>query len=207
VSYRLIATDLDGTLRAFKQPISARVRSAIHAAQTAGVRVVIATGRTLVTAEPFARELGQSEILICNHGATIYDLQSMERLFARRIPLEMARQVVIDADQNLTLIVSTDSGFQTAKLTDDALDFVGSELADRYCRVTPNLANSLEEEPTKIVFVGDGEVTQRLLVDLSARWGDQLQSCEAHPRHVELIYREVSKGKALEWLAERWGNS
>jgi Cof subfamily protein (haloacid dehalogenase superfamily) len=68
-----------------------------------------------------------------------------------------------------------------------------------------SLAEFLTRGPQKLVFVNDISVTERLFVELVARFGNRLQVVRSFDRYVEITNREASKGKAVEWLAQRWG--
>ena len=201
--YTLIAADLDGTLRAEQQPFTPRLRDAVRRAQERGVRVVMATGRMYRTCVPFARDLGLNSAIICDHGATIRDTQSGEILFQKTVPRDLAREVIGRASDDLTVLVCLEEEFYTPRLTADATNFVGSYRD--HLHVVPDLAQSLRGEPQKILFVNDESVTDSLFVELKIRFGKALQVVQSFPKYVELTHREVSKGNAVAWLANRWG--
>lgn len=204
MAYRLIAADLDGTLRAEGNPtFTPRVRAAVQRAHARGVRVVMATGRMFLTAEPFARDLGLTDPIVCDQGATIRDLQTGETLFGKRVPLDLVREVAAFANDDVTLIACSDEEFYTARLTDNATGFVKNYR--EHLHLLPDLAECLPREPQKLVFVNDVTVTERLFVELTARFSERLQVVQSFERYVEITNREVSKGKAVEWLASRWG--
>ena len=203
MAYHLIAADLDGTLRAEQQPFTPRIRAAVRHAQERGVRVVMATGRMFRTAAPFARDLGLSSPVICDHGATIRDCQSGEVLLQQPVPLDLARQVIGWAPADVTVLACLNEEFYAPRASEDATRFVGS-YHDHF-HVVPDLAQSLGGEPQKIVFVNAEPVTTRLLAELTRAFGDHLQVVQSFPRYVELTHREVSKGHVVAWLARRWG--
>ncbi|MEW5717426.1 MAG: Cof-type HAD-IIB family hydrolase [Chloroflexota bacterium] len=202
MTYKLIAADLDGTLRAEEQPFTPRLRDAVRRAQALGARVVIATGRIYRTAALFARDLGLEDAIICSHGATIRDLRSGEILRQTTVPLDLAREVVERASDDLSVIACVDEEFYVPRLSMEALNFVG-----RYrdhLHVVPNLARALPGEPQKIVFVNDESVSASLLIELKIRFGGALQIVQSFPLYVEVTHRDVSKGNAVAWLANRW---
>jgi len=202
MAYKLIAADLDGTLRAEQHPFTPRLRDAVRRAQARGVRVVIATGRIYRTAAPFARDLGLTDAIICNHGATIRDAGSSEILFEKQVPLDLAREIIARASDDLTVIACVEEEFYTPHLSVDAQKFVGSYRD--HLHVVPDLARSLCGEPQKILFVSDESVTASLFVELKIRFGSLLQVVQSFPLYVELTHREASKGNAVAWLARRW---
>lgn len=203
MAYRLIAADLDGTLRSEGQSFSPRVRAAVRQAQDRGVHVVMATGRMFRTAQPFALDLGLKDPIICDHGATIRDPLSGETLVQLRMPVELAGQVIASAPPDVTLVACLDEEFYISHLTDHAMAFVGRYAGDHLHEVG-DLAQFLKLDPQKLVFVNDPDVTSRLLVDLTARFGAVLQVVQSFPRYVELTHRDASKGASVERLAKRW---
>ncbi|MCI0476416.1 MAG: Cof-type HAD-IIB family hydrolase [Anaerolineales bacterium] len=202
MSYKLIAADLDGTLRVDQQSFTPRLRDAVRRAQARDVRVVIATGRMYRTAAPFARELGMTSAIICDHGATIRDARSGKILFQKTVPLDLAREVIERASDDLAVLVCVAEEFYAPRLTANIEKFV-SAYRD-YLHVVPDLARALPGEPQKILFINDESVTDSLFVELKIRFGKELQVVQSYPTYVELTHRDVSKGNAVTWLARRW---
>jgi Cof subfamily protein (haloacid dehalogenase superfamily) len=203
VTYKLIAADLDGTLRTEQHPFTPRLRDAVRRAQARGVRGVIATGRIYRTAVPYARDLGLHDAIICNHGATIRDVESGEILSEKTVPLDLARELIERASDDLIVLVCVEEEFYTPRLSNDATKFVGNYRD--HLHVVPDLAQSLRGEPQKVLFISEESVTASLLIELKIRFGGALQVVQSFPLYVELTHREASKGNAVAWLAKRWG--
>ena len=203
MTYRMIAADLDGTLHVEQQPFTQRVREAVSKAQERGVRVVMATGRVSRTALPFARDLGLTSPLICNHGASIHAEASGALLLQRSVPLALARQVIAWTPENVTALVCADEEFYVVRASEDALDYGG--LSHDHFHIVPDLAQSLSVEPQKIVFVNDEEVSTRILGELRQQFGEQLHIVQSFSRYIEVTHHDVSKATAVAWLAKRWG--
>ncbi|MGN8244547.1 HAD family hydrolase [Cellulomonas soli] len=67
---RLVALDVDGTLMSYDGVISDGVRQAVAGLCDAGVHVVLATGRSVISAVPVAHELGLTDgWVVCSNGA------------------------------------------------------------------------------------------------------------------------------------------
>ncbi len=200
MSYRLIVADLDGTLKSESKPtFTTRVLDAVNRAQARGVHVVMATGRMFRTAEPFIRDL-DLEFAICDHGATIYDLQSGETVFEKRVPPELVREVGTFAARNLTLTVCADGELYTNHIDADAAK---EPYAVNHLHHVPDFS-ALAVEPQKILFLNDDATTDRIFPQLKLRFGDYMQVVRASTRRVELTHRDTSKGNAAAWLAQRW---
>jgi Cof subfamily protein (haloacid dehalogenase superfamily) len=108
----LIALDLDGTLLAADETISAANRAAIAKALGAGIRVVLVTGRGVDTPIRVSRELGLNLPVICCHGALTKDFGTNETLAHIPVPLIYAKPMIEFAEQHrLPLAVYVDEYF------------------------------------------------------------------------------------------------
>lgn len=89
-NYDILFLDMDGTVLNSQNQASERTRKALKTAQEAGVKLVVATGRTLKTVPELAYELGFDYAAVSN-GASIYDLRTGERVYHHDFNLEAAR--------------------------------------------------------------------------------------------------------------------
>lgn len=92
--FRLIATDLDGTLLRSDKTVSPRVKAALQHARQLGIPAVIATARPPITARMFAELAGVDGVVICANGAITYDLVASAVIAHRELDHEAARSVV-----------------------------------------------------------------------------------------------------------------
>jgi Cof subfamily protein (haloacid dehalogenase superfamily) len=70
--YRLIATDLDGTLLHSDETVSARTRDALAAACAAGAAHIVVTGRSVPWTRHILDDLGYRGLAVCGQGAQVY---------------------------------------------------------------------------------------------------------------------------------------
>ncbi|MFD7226905.1 HAD family hydrolase [Streptomyces sp. NPDC059881] len=70
--YRLIATDLDGTLLRSDESISERTRDALAAATAAGAAHIVVTGRAVPWTRHILDDLGYQGLAVCGQGAQVY---------------------------------------------------------------------------------------------------------------------------------------
>jgi Cof subfamily protein (haloacid dehalogenase superfamily) len=75
-AFRLVATDLDGTLLDAAGRLSPRTRAVVRTLHDAGIVLALATSRRLTGAAPVAAELGVSGPLILYDGAQVRDYPS-----------------------------------------------------------------------------------------------------------------------------------
>jgi hypothetical protein len=93
MTYRLIATDLDGTLLHSDGTVSARTVKMLQMAEAAGVAVVIATARPLRWMRPLADTLNHTGIAVLANGALVYDLHTDTMITARPLSAEVVRKI------------------------------------------------------------------------------------------------------------------
>ncbi len=202
VEYKLLAMDLDGTLIGESPEISARSVRAVQAAARLGVKVTLATGRMYPAAKPYADQLGIVTPLICYQGAQIRDPVSGEVLSETGIDREIALEVLHYAQEN-GYHVNAFAGDEVymAELTPE-----GSFYLDR-AKVEPHIVGDLTEwldrDVLKLVIVTDEPTTLKIIAELSERFGERLYVTRSYPIFAETINPDVSKGKALKYLAER----
>ncbi|MFB7542841.1 HAD family hydrolase [Streptomyces zaomyceticus] len=70
--YRLVATDLDGTLLRADESVSARTRDALAAVTEAGAAHIVVTGRAVPWTRHILDDLGYEGIAVCGQGAQVY---------------------------------------------------------------------------------------------------------------------------------------
>lgn len=82
----LLALDLDGTLLRSDQTLSARTMRALERCRAAGMRVAIATGRSMTTAVPYAKIIRPDALIV--HGGALAAAGD-KVLLSRRMPAEL----------------------------------------------------------------------------------------------------------------------
>jgi hydroxymethylpyrimidine pyrophosphatase-like HAD family hydrolase len=91
--FRLVATDLDGTLLHTDGTVTERTRRALRALDERGVTVVFVTGRPIRWMESLWEHVGGHGIAILSNGAVLYDVQDHVVLEARTIGREVGLKV------------------------------------------------------------------------------------------------------------------
>ncbi len=204
--FKLIATDLDGTLFGPGLELDPRVLFAFRAAAAAGATVVIATGRMFRSALPYARELAIDQPLITYQGAWVRDPMSLETLWHHQLP---------DAAALAALGHLRRAGIHVNLYRDDTL-FVERVTPECqwYCqqaRIDPQVApdglEALHAGVTKLVAIAQPEVLDRQQPELEAAFGDKLYVIRSTPRYLEFAAPGTSKGVALAEMARRAGIS
>lgn len=70
--YKLIATDLDGTLLRHDETVSERTRQALAAATAAGAAHIVVTGRAVPWTRHILDALDYKGLAVCGQGGQVY---------------------------------------------------------------------------------------------------------------------------------------
>ncbi len=201
---RLIAFDLDGTLMDSHQVIRPEVRRAIAATLERGVIVTLATGRMFSATAPFARSLNLTAPLICYQGGWIQALDAPV-LYRAALPSTEARRAI---DLGVAL------GWHMAFFVEGQLYIDAEKYPRRYYEqmlgpnpiVEPDLASLLSGHTAdKVLYIADPEAIPAITARLTSEFGEAADIIQSHANFIEVVPKNVSKGSALAWLADRIG--
>ena len=202
--YGLLALDVDGTLIVDDHPVTPRVRRAISAAQDAGVKVTIATGRMFQSARRFAHDLGVTVPIICYHGALVRHPLTEETLVSITMAVDPALDVVHFADEaGLHVNAYVDDQLYMRRMTPEGAYY--AKIARVEANVVEDFESVIGRGSTKLVIVTDEPRVLGVVDQLRKRVGDVLYVTRSHPRFAEATSPTVSKGYALRQLATHLG--
>jgi hypothetical protein len=88
--YKLIATDLDGTLLRSGETVSQRTRTALAAATAAGAAHIVVTGREVPWTRHILADLGYRGLAVCGRGGQVYDAGERRLLTAVTLDRQLA---------------------------------------------------------------------------------------------------------------------
>lgn len=203
---KILFTDLDGTLLDSQKNISSRNQDAIKAALNAGHKIVIATGRPLVSAIAQSKTLGltyEGCYTIAYNGACIYDFQEQKIVYSKSFPKQYLR-TVFDQAYRAHLHVQTYSD-------DGILSEYETESLKQYARITKvpyriveDVTQALDSDPYKIIVM-DYE-NHQALKDFQAQIAPyidgKLQSFFSEDCYLEFTALNLSKGIAIRHLCD-----
>jgi Cof subfamily protein (haloacid dehalogenase superfamily) len=199
--FKLIATDVDGTLIAGgAESPSARTGAALRAARAAGLIVVLVTGRPPRGVWDLARRR-VADLAICANGALVYDLPLDRLTLERPLPEAVTHRLVTDLRAAAPGVVfAAEAGFQFCRepgyLTAHPLDSLNPVVEDAL--------GFGELAVAKLIARHDG-MQQKLLIALAeAVAGADAVVTRSGPELVEIAAAGVTKASTLEAVcAER----
>ncbi len=206
---QLLALDLDDTLLGADLNISPRNQRALKAAEEQGVRIVLASGRVAEAMDRYAEQLGLFErpgYMISDNGSTVS--ATLPRAILRQYTFDRALLLrLFDAFELLDLPVQVyrDRTILATKACPKAISDV--KISGFTREVIPNLAQTLDFAPTKIVIPGDPEVLPTALAVIRHTFGNQVNALISKPYYLEILPAQADKGTALQYVADTLGIS
>jgi Cof subfamily protein (haloacid dehalogenase superfamily) len=213
--YRLLALDIDGTLLRSDKTVSPRTLLALAAAQRAGVRVVLVTGRRYPAARRVAAQLPFEVDLVLHNGALI--VEGAEVVRCRTLDVEVARLAVrVGRAAGADPVVHCGRAGEGLLVVQDGLAPSNTLLAyylDRShpdVRTVADLEAALQEDPVQVMFGGGLQEMAALRARLAESLADRARiERTVYPRLgvslLDVLDPGVGKAVALAFLQARFG--
>lgn len=181
-----------------------RTRRALERTRAAGAHVVVVTGRMFRAVRPYLEQAGLDDLVVCYQGAVVADPSSGEWLLHVPVPLPEAREAmdaVIAAGFHLNCYL--DDLLYVAEVTPEARRYADFQHLEIHA--VGDLRAWLDDDPTKLVAVGDPAALDELEAELKPRFEGRLFISKSLPFFLEFAHPDVSKGSGLEFVADRLG--
>lgn len=206
MSYKMVFSDMDGTLLWKGIRISVENSNAIRKAVDKGVEFVICTGRGVFGVEEHLKALqliGKKGYVICQNGAAVYDLETMELVLKESFSPALVKPIAdFGRELGLELFYYDDRNFMAEQMT---------PVVEKYCRVMRTEPRILQDpteyegEFTKCLFSGPREALEQIKERAERLLGDQVNLFYSSDVYLEFVKKGVSKGNALEATAAKAG--
>lgn len=122
--YKFVAIDIDGTLLNSNGELSERTILAVKRVINKGVRVVLTSGRVTNSVEMIAEKVNADKYLICDNGASIYDVAQNKTIWSREIEKSTVLDLIKTCIENdIYYMVFTDKEIIVKDLRHMALAF------------------------------------------------------------------------------------
>lgn len=213
MKYKLIAIDMDGTLLDKEEKVPEENREAIIRATEMGIKVVISTGRIFTSAVYYAKLVGVTTPIIACNGAYISEYDRENVLLQHPIRQEdMEKLIEVFEKNNLYYHFYDNKNFYTTDLDYNSLKYYEwNKNQTKENKININLVeNSIEFikknniEVYKIVIMDDDiERINNIRKELSVYKNIEIVS--SWQGSLDIMYKGVSKGKALKELCNIYG--
>lgn len=196
MNFQLLVSDLDGTLLGKEGHITDKTAEALNKAQKAGLRLIVATGRSWKTASPLIEQAN----ILCDYYILLNGAECRtgtgDLVKAISLPLQAARRVVaILRRYNVGYEINTDLGDFTTN-TD-------------LCTTAEPISRifslwSAEPQVSKIfAFSNDAAALKHAGEELRSQ--SSIAITASAPWNLEITAKEAQKGKMALWVAKHLG--
>lgn len=160
MSIKIIATDLDGTLMSPDHiTVTERTKNALFKAHEKGIKIAVATGRTLGFITPVTDQIPFVDYAVFSNGASVYDMRKKEIIIKNHIPAETTELLLKKLENtNVYYNVYTDGKVYTQK--DKQQYYTSCDLPEEFLKlfaasttVCENLCEELTGKSTEIIAV------------------------------------------------------
>lgn len=205
MNYKLIALDLDGTLKNSKNKITDKTREALIKAQEKGVKVVLASGRPTPGLRHEAKELRLDEFggyLLSFNGAHVCDYQTKETIYEQTLDMNDAKKAYDRSKE-----------FHLACMTYDNDIVISEDIDDEYVKVEGNINDialsrvsdfkvSLKDPIHKVLLTGKPDYVAEIIDEFKEPFGDSLSIYRSAPYFIEIMAQGIDKAASLDRLVK-----
>lgn len=206
MAYKLIALDVDGTIRSHDRPTSERTRRTIERVECAGAIVTIATGRSYKSGASAASDVNLTAPIVTFQGAHVADPRTGEVLWHVPLTHDMTAATLGALSEWKDVQPAGYLGDEifVTELTDWARAYgertgVGVRVVDSDGFTSRSMS--------RIVVHGEDDVIERLERSLKDRFNGDMYVTRSLPYFCEILHPKGGKDKALEWLCGHLGVS
>lgn len=203
MKYKLVATDLDGTLLNNNHSISSYTLDILKELDERGIKIVIATGRSYTSLKPRVHQLGLEHPVICYNGAVIRDGRDDSIIHDSSLSEEASRILIeISRREGIYFHGFLDGDFHYEKET---------IYTDHYREISGLSGRRLDlytlehRRFTKAMFLGEPEKLKLIEEEIRPLLGEQCYIAFSKPTFLEIMDISASKSNALSFLLEQYG--
>jgi len=205
MSPRTLVIDLDGTLLTPTFTISARDLEALRTARSAGLRVIIATGRPRTSVKNLLEHLGCADYFVCSNGGAVFDekLDEPEYIFEFPPP-HVARVINISRSTSTALAVYTPKNWYVEQRSSAVI----LEISRSGSR--PTILKNISSAPRpaiKAMFISPTHEFVRVEKFLTEQLATMARWFYSYPEYLEIMPLGSGKMQALEFLFDKHGLS
>ncbi|MFM2486920.1 Cof-type HAD-IIB family hydrolase [Celerinatantimonas yamalensis] len=198
--YRLIASDLDGTLLNRNHQVSPTTIELFERLHNQQINFLIATGRHYQDASQIAKQFSFPMYLITSNGARVHSPNG-EKIVQHDVP-ETAVDDILRLTQGCTFyrnLYHDDHWFVEAD-NDHVLSYTH---VSGFSYTHTDFSEVTREGISKMLFIGDSDELNVLARVLLERYGQSLSITFSLPTCLEIMGPNVHKGSALQAVLER----
>lgn len=196
---RLVALDLDGTILDEQKKLHEQTIAVIQKVRERGVRVTLATGRALISALPFAGQLGLDTSLITYNGALLSAYPQGNVIEKIPMPMQLAGKLLAELeDAEFYVKVYAEDILYVEETTQTTIDF-SEKFSIPFVAVGRRQLRQLAKDPLRIAVIERSGRIKEVWKVLKP-WQQHFTIQRDGKYGVEITHKRANKGIALEKL-------
>lgn len=213
MNYRILFTDIDGTLLNNKKTISDDVKDAMQKYTNMGGKIVLSSGRPLESILQVVKNLGLQSpnmYIIAYNGAMVYDIAGQNAIWQKRIPASIVRTVLDTAhEMKIQCHTYTENEVISEYDTPELHKYL-EHIKIPYrieSNITDYFASLNDYMPYKLLALtfDDEDALNELSARIHALAGDKVHTFFSSYCYLECCMKEASKGNAVAFLCDYLG--
>lgn len=202
--YHIVASDLDGTLLSPQHTLTDYAKETLQMLAVHEVHFVFATGRHYLDVAQIRDKLSLKAWMITSNGARVHDPDN-NLVFCHDLPEDIVRQLPTMAQHNSEIIINlyrNDEWLMDRHRLEELRYY--QEASFHYSLFDPENFDS--HGVGKVFFIcQDHDVLLKLEQAINQRWGQRVNASFSTVACLEVMAGGVSKGHALESVAQALG--
>jgi hypothetical protein len=204
--YKAVAIDMDGTLLNENYEISAENVRVLNELLKKGIKIFIVTGRMYQAVVKYFEVLGFKTTCACYNGAKIYDTNA-KVIYKKEIEFSFLKSIANFneiLEKGITPLFFINDELYSVKYDENVVEY--EERTGVKCKIDEKLFEK-NFITTKTVFSTEKyELLDFLKNDLK-KYGEKIYVTRSKKRYLEILDKNVNKGEAVKFLAEKNGLS
>ncbi|MCL1996399.1 MAG: Cof-type HAD-IIB family hydrolase [Defluviitaleaceae bacterium] len=204
--YKIIFSDLDGTIGDDNYEYSSQNIAAIKLAKENGIDVVLCSGRTPISLVHVGNLMKiDATYAIGFNGGTVWDIKQNKALFAKTMPKELALEIIslIQDKTPATVGVYTKPNILVTKNWVEGKRGLYEE-GITHIQVS-DIIPHIEADVLKVLVIGDPKELVKMETFIKDKIKDRFTMVYTATTMLEFIPLNVNKGAGMSWLANHLG--
>ncbi len=200
--YKMLVSDIDGTILGSSNEITPEVKNAIIEANKKGLKIVIATGRMHNATTYITQELKLSTPVISYQGAIIRDNQKLYQCIS--IEKKLAYEIINRLRKYEEHInVYTENDLYVENVSDRLLNY--AEVRHINYKKVDRFEDIYDKEILKIITITNTpEKNNQIKDEMSKIYGNTLNIVKSTDIYCEFVNKYADKSYALKYLSNLW---
>ncbi len=202
MNYKILVTDIDGTLLNDEHKIPKGNLDALKKLHAKGGKIALCTGRSLKSVAEFEKKLGlnvKGNYGIGYHGARIHDSFTGEIVKEFKVSVKILKKVLdLAKGYNFTFLIHDSDKLYSNKM-DQNVRYYENRCGD-VCEIID--FEQIDSDISKVILKGDSQQLMDFASKLPEDLKEQCNHFFASSTLYEFISKEASKGNALKYLCD-----